>query len=80
VERPTPGHAGRTLNIDTWRGERVTLARLEPGRALAEAVFLGEPAEPRAIADAPITAEQVRHLDAILPGIVDAWRDGLATG
>ena len=34
---------------------QVTLARLLPGRPLGEALFLSEPAEPRAIADAPVT-------------------------
>ncbi len=73
VERPTLGHGGRTLNLDTWRAQQVTLARLEPGRDLAEAAFLAQPAAPRAIADAPITAEEIRRLDASLPAIVDAW-------
>lgn len=73
VETPTLGHGGRTINIDTWRGGRVTLARLEPGRALGEATLLSEPAEPRAIADAPVTAEEIREFDATLPAIVDAW-------
>jgi serine/threonine protein phosphatase 1 len=76
VDRPTLSHAGRALDIDTWRGGQVTIARLEPGRDLGDAVFLAEPAEPRAIADAPITAEAVRRFDADLPAIVDAWVDG----
>ncbi len=73
VERPTLYHDGRALNVDTWRGQQVTLARLEPGRPLAEAAFLAEAAEPRAIADAPVTPEDVRAFDAALPAIVDAW-------
>ena len=73
VERPTLSHAGRALNLDTWRGHMVTLAHLEPGRELRDAVFLAEPAQPRAIADAPITAEEIRRLDADLPAVVDAW-------
>ena len=76
VERPALGHGGRTINIDTWRGGRVTLARLEPGRALGEAEFLTQPAEPRAIADAPVTPEEIRRFDATLPAIVDAWVAG----
>jgi serine/threonine protein phosphatase 1 len=76
VERPTLSHAGRALNLDTWRGQQVTLARLEPGRDLQAAVFLAEPAQPRAIADAPITAEEIRQLDAELPALVDAWVAG----
>jgi diadenosine tetraphosphatase ApaH/serine/threonine PP2A family protein phosphatase len=73
VERPTFSHDGRAVNLDTWRGQQVTLARLEPGRELADAMFLTEPAQPRAIADAPVSAEEVRAFDAALPGIVDAW-------
>jgi len=73
VERPTLSHDGRALNLDTWRGQQVTLARLEPGRELGEATFLAEPAEPRAITDAPVSAEAVRRFDADLPAKVDAW-------
>ena len=73
VERPTLCHDGRALNLDTWRGRQATLARLDPGRELGDAAFLAEPVEPRAIADAPVTAEEIRDLDAGLPAIVDAW-------
>jgi serine/threonine protein phosphatase 1 len=73
VERPTLGHGGRALNLDTWRGRQVTLARLEPGRALGEAFFLAEPAEPRAIADQPVSSDEIRRFDAGLPAVVDAW-------
>jgi hypothetical protein len=73
VERPTLTHGGRALNLDTWRGQQVTLARLEPGAELADAAFLAELAQPRAIADAPVTPEDVRAFDATLPAIVDAW-------
>ena len=31
VDEPTLCHAGRALNLDTWRGRQVTLARLLPG-------------------------------------------------
>ena len=77
VERPTLSHDGHALNLDTWRGQHVTLARLEPGRELRDASFLVEPAEPRAIADAPVPPEEIRRLDATLPAIVDAWIAGL---
>lgn len=73
VERPTLGHEGRALNLDTWRGQRVTLARLEADRELGESLFLSEPAAPRAIADAPVTADEIRQFDAALPPIVDRW-------
>jgi diadenosine tetraphosphatase ApaH/serine/threonine PP2A family protein phosphatase len=73
VDRPSLSHDGHALNLDTWRSQRVTLARLEPDRELAEAQFLAEPAQPRTIADAPVSAEDVRVFDATLPGIVDAW-------
>ena len=73
MERPTWSHAGRALNLDTWRGARVTLARLGRGRELRDAFFLAEPAEPRALADAPVTAEEIRRFDADLPSVVDAW-------
>lgn len=77
VEAPTFSHGGHALNLDTWRGQQVTLARLEPGHDLPEATFLAEPAEPRVIADAPVSAEDVLHFDATLPAVVDAWIDSL---
>jgi serine/threonine protein phosphatase 1 len=73
VDGPTLTHAGRALNLDTWRGRQVTLARLGPGRELRDAEFLSGPAEPRAIADAPVSADEVRRFDAELPAVVDAW-------
>ncbi len=76
VEQPTPCHDGNALNLDTWRGQHVTLARLEPGRELGDAVFLAEPAEARAIADAPVSPEEIRRFDATLPAVVDAWIAG----
>ncbi len=45
----------------------------EPGRELRDAAFIAEPAEPRAIADAPVSAEEIRRFDADLPAVVDAW-------
>jgi serine/threonine protein phosphatase 1 len=84
VERPRLHHQGAALNIDTWRGSTVTLARLDPGGDLRDATFLAEPAEPRAITDAPVTPERIRRFDAELPAIVDAWvarvRPSNATG
>lgn len=79
VERPTLSHDGHALNLDTWRAQQVTLARLEPGRELSDAVFLTEPAEPRVIADAPVSPEEVRVFDATLPAVVDAWIASLPT-
>ena len=73
VERPTLSHRGRAVNLDTWRGGHVTLARLEPGGELAEGTFLSEAAEPRAVTDAPVTPERIRRFDAELPAKVDAW-------
>ena len=73
VEQPTLSHDGHALNLDTWRGQQVTLARLEPGRELRDAAFLSEPAESRLIADAPVSAEEIRRMDAHLPAVVDAW-------
>ncbi len=80
VERPTLSHAGHALNLDTWRGQQVTLARLEPGRELRDAAFIAEPAEPCAIADAPVSAEEIRRFDAHLPAVVDAWVAGRRLG
>ena len=73
VERPTLSHAGRALNLDTWRGQQVTLARIEPGPDLRATRFLAEPAEPRMIPDAPVSPDEVRVFDATLPAVVDAW-------
>ena len=73
VERPTFSHDGHALDLDTWRGRQVTLARLEPGRELRDAVFLAEPAEPRMTADSPVSPDEVRRLDAVLPAVVDRW-------
>ena len=72
-EEPTVSHAGLALNIDTWRGQRVTLARLDGSGRLADTGFISEPAEPRLFPDAPVTAGEIRRFDAELPAIVDAW-------
>lgn len=73
VVEPTTCHGGRGLNLDTWRGQRVTLARIAADGDLGESAFLTEPAEARALADAALAAEEIRRLDATLPAIVDAW-------
>lgn len=77
VAEPTLSHGGRALNLDTWRGQRVTLARLEPGRDLRDARFFSAPAQPRAVADAPVTPERVREIDAAMPAVVRAWWETL---
>ena len=77
VAEPTLYHSGRALNIDTWRGARVTLARIGTGPDLTDTVFWFEPAEPRAFADAPVTAEEIRQIDAALPDVVDAYWDAV---
>jgi serine/threonine protein phosphatase 1 len=76
VDRPTLRHAGQALNIDTWRGGQVTLARLQPNGGLEGATFLAQAAEPRLFADTPITADEIRVLDETLPGVVDSWIAG----
>jgi serine/threonine protein phosphatase 1 len=73
MERPTLSHAGRALNLDTWRAGQLTFARIDRGRDLADTTFLVEPAQPRATADAPMSGERIRRFDAELPAIVDAW-------
>jgi serine/threonine protein phosphatase 1 len=73
VERPTTYHDGRAINLDTWRGGLVSLARLAPDGDLDESTFLTAPAEPRSMADAPVTTDDIRRFDSGLPGIVDAW-------
>jgi hypothetical protein len=82
VAEPTFIHDGNGLNLDTWRGGVVTLAELRPGAPLAEARFLAERAEDRVIADAPITREAIKAIDAAMFPAVRAWwaslRDGAA--
>ena len=73
VERPTTYHDGRALNLDTWRGSLVSLARLAPGGDLGQSTFLAAPAEPRSIADAQVIRDDIRRFDSGLPAIVDAW-------
>ena len=73
VERPTTYHAGHALNLDTWKGSLVSLARLAPDGDLGASTLLARPAQPRSIPDAPITSEDIRRFDSGLPAIVDAW-------
>ena len=73
VERPTTYHRGRALNLDTWKGSLVSLARLALDGDLAASTFLARPAQPRSIPDAPITTEDIRRFDSGLPTVVDAW-------
>jgi len=73
VAEPTLVHGGRGLNLDTWRGGVVTLAELRPGAPLAEARFVTEPAEDRAAADAPVTREEIKAIDAAMFPAVRAW-------
>ncbi len=75
VTEPTVTHGGRALNLDTWRGGRVSLARIAAAGDLAASLVLSQPAEPRAVADAPVTAEMIRRLDEGLPPVVNAWLD-----
>jgi len=72
VAAPTLFHGVRALNLDTWRGQTVSLAHLA-GDRLDDAVLFSEPVQPRAIADAPITPEEVAVIDAALPPVVDDW-------
>jgi serine/threonine protein phosphatase 1 len=73
VDRPRTFHGGRALNLDTWRGQLVSLARLTQAGDLGASTFLAQPAQPRTTPDAPITSEDIRQFDRGLPEIVDAW-------
>jgi serine/threonine protein phosphatase 1 len=73
VKRPTTFHDGRALNLDTWRGDVVSLARLAPDGDLGASRFLAAPTEPRSIPDAPVTGDDIRRFDSDLPAVVDAW-------
>jgi serine/threonine protein phosphatase 1 len=69
-------HGANALNIDTWRGELVTLAGLPDGGDLRDTRIFTEPAQPRAVRDAPVTPEEITRLDGGLPTVVDAyWED-----
>jgi serine/threonine protein phosphatase 1 len=66
-------HADRALNLDTWKGGVVTLAGLADAGDLRDTTLFTEPAEPRAVREAPLTADDVAAFDAELPPVVDAW-------
>jgi serine/threonine protein phosphatase 1 len=66
-------HGDRALNVDTWKGGLVTLAALPDGEDLRDTRTYTEPAEPRAVRDAPVTSDEIAVLDAGLPAVVDAW-------
>jgi hypothetical protein len=72
VAAPTLFHGRRALNLDTWRGQTVSLAQLA-GDRLDDARLDTEPVEPRAVADAPISPGEILAIDAAMPGVVDAW-------
>jgi len=72
VTEPTFCHDGLGLNIDTWRGQQVTLVRLPDGPTLEGAEFFNEPSEPRRVKDGPVSAQDILELDAGLPPVVDA--------
>ncbi|HEU0243329.1 MAG TPA: metallophosphoesterase [Candidatus Limnocylindrales bacterium] len=79
VERASAAHGGHALNVDTWRGGVVSLARIPPEGDLGAAVVLTEPAEARATEDDPAAAAEARIYDAHLPGDVDAWLASVGT-
>jgi serine/threonine protein phosphatase 1 len=66
-------HGHRALNVDTWTAGLVTLAALPDGGDLRDVRTFTEPAEPRAVADVPVTPEVLALLDTGMPAIVDAW-------
>ena len=80
VAEPTLVHGGRALNLDTWKGGVVTLAELPPGRPLTEARFLTEPVDDRLVADAPVTREEIKAIDAAMFPAVRAWWASLRSG
>ena len=79
VERATAIHDGHALNVDTWRGGVVSLARIPAEGDLGAATVLTEPAEPRATDDDPAAVAEARAYDAHLPGDVDAWLEAVGT-
>jgi serine/threonine protein phosphatase 1 len=73
VAEATLFHADRALNVDTWKSARVTLVAIPESADLRDVQTFTEPAEPRAVRDAPVTADEIAALDAGLPPVVDAW-------
>jgi serine/threonine protein phosphatase 1 len=76
VAEPTLFHGHRALNLDTWRGETVTLARLPESGDLRDAEILSAPTEPRAVADGSVTPEQIALLDVEITSVVDEYWAG----
>lgn len=74
MAEPTFGHDGRVLNLDTWRGGRVTIARLDHGATLEGVQLLSAPTEPRTgVSGASMSPDEIHAFDAALPAIADAW-------
>ena len=76
VREPLTSHGGRAIDLDTWAGRMVTLARIPGAGSLDGVELIAEPVEPRAGADAPISDDDIRQLDRELPDRVDAWLNG----
>ncbi len=76
VREPLTSHGGRAIDLDTWAGRMVTLARIPAAGSLDGVELIAEPVEPRPGADAPISDDDIRQLDRELPDRVDAWLNG----
>lgn len=74
VAAPTAYHGGRALNIDTWKGGLVTLARLEPDGVPLAGQFVSAPVAPRLPEARPAAADAGPRWDAILPPHIDRLR------
>jgi serine/threonine protein phosphatase 1 len=77
VERARAMHEGHALNVDTWKGGVVSLARIPPDGDLGAAMVLTEPAAPRLGDDDPVAVAEARAYDSALPAIVDAWLEAV---
>jgi len=77
---PTFGHDGRVLNLDTWRGGRVTIARMDHGPTLLDVEMHSAATEPRIGASgASMSPDEIHAFDTALPAIADAWMDSRGT-
>lgn len=76
VAAPTTYHAGHALDIDTWTGRRVTLARIPADGSLDAAEFVTVEADDRRPGDRHVAPDEVREWDALLPRRIDAIRAG----
>ncbi len=76
VTEPTLFHGHRALNLDTWRGDTVTLARLPESGDLRDVEVFSAPVEPRAVADGNVTPEQIALLDVEITSVVDQYWAG----